>query len=100
VSCTVNGMHTNVLACFGGSPGTELELTNGQEYGLYKVYQLLSLGTETQQGFRINLRRNFKIVAQNSSSSLILGIKIMDTISDQIVWQKQVSRFGVVNVSN
>ena len=46
VSCGFNGNHMNILACFAGDIDTEIELTNGRDYGLYQAYQISQLGTE------------------------------------------------------
>lgn len=100
VTCGFRGQHTNVLACFGGRVGTELELRNGSSYGLYKVHEIRNLGQETREGLRIDLRRNFELKAQNSDDTLILGVKIIDRRTNETVFERQVSRFGVISVRN
>ena len=100
VTCGFQGNHTNILACFAGRVGTEIELRNGNQYGLYKAHEIRNLGQESHQGFKINLRRNFELKAQNSSENLVLGVVIRDVKTDQIVFQKQVSRFGVISIKN
>ena len=97
ITCGLNGQHINVLACFNK---TEIELTNGTQYGLYKVYEIQRLGNETRQGFVIDLQNDFSIKLQNSNSSLTLGLKIYKTGSNETVFQKQVAQYGVINVSN
>lgn len=100
VTCGFQGNHINSIACFGGRVGTEIELRNGNEYGLYKIHEIHSLGQESSRGLRIALRRNFELKAQNSNETLILGVAIIDVKTDKIVFQKQVSRFGVISVKN
>jgi hypothetical protein len=57
LTCGMNGFENiNVLACYtNNGVGTTLELHNGAAYGLYKVYDLSSVGTDTAQGFAIRL---------------------------------------------
>jgi len=101
VSCGMQGNHINVLACFSGRHvGTELELKNGDQYGLYKVYEISRLGNETREGLRIDLRRNFELKAQNSSDSLILTVTVVDSASGKRLFQKSATQFGVVSVAN
>ena len=100
VSCGMNGNHINILACFAGDYDTELELTNGKDYGLYKSYQISRLGKEYRDGLHINLRSNFIFVAQNSSESLILGAKVISRATGEVIFQKQVSQFRTISVRN
>jgi hypothetical protein len=100
ITCGFQGQHMNILACFAGRVGTEIELRNGNEYGLYKVHEIGRLGQESQDGFRVNLRRNFELKVQNSSEHLTLGVVVREVKSEQVVFQKQVSRFGVISVRN
>jgi hypothetical protein len=93
----------NILACFSGgssSADTELELTNGQQYGLYKAWNISQLGREDRDGFRIDLNNNFAIKAQNSSDTLILGLKIVGAQTGKIYYQKQVAQYGVISIKN
>ena len=94
--------HINILACFADSDGadTNLELTNGDKYGLYKAYNLSRVGVEQRDGFHIKLDKHFSIQAQNSSDTLILGIKVIGDKTGKIYYQKQVSQFGVITVKN
>ena len=100
ITCSFSGRHTNIYSCFGGNVDTEIELTNGSQYGLYKLYQFNSIGKETGKGFVINLRSNFKLKVQNSGDSLVLGVKIINRRNDGVLFEKQVSRFGVISVKN
>jgi len=99
LSCEFSGNHTNLAACFsGGQYGadTELELTNGSQYGMYKAYQLYQLGQETTQGLVLSLKKNFNIKAQNSSSNLLLSLVIKERSSGRIIYQKSASKYGLV----
>jgi len=100
VSCGFRGDHINILACFAGSVDTEIELSNGRDYGLYKSYQISELGKEYRDGLHINLRSTFDFKAQNSSGDLILGAKVFSRASGEVLFQKQVSQYGVIRVSN
>jgi hypothetical protein len=77
-----------------------LELTNGQQYGLYKAWNISQLGREDRDGFRIDLNNNFAIKAQNSSDTLILGLKIVGAQTGKIYYQKQVAQYGVISIKN
>jgi len=100
VSCGFRGDHINILACFAGNVDTEIELSNGRDYGLYKSYQISELGKEYRDGLHINLRSTFNFKAQNSSGDLILGAKVFSRASGEVLFQKQVSKYGVIRVSN
>jgi hypothetical protein len=102
VTCSVNGMNTAPIACFAGSqgsPDTELELRTASGYGLYKPYQLYSLGNTTGRGLEIPLGTHFELEAQNASENLVLGVNVVDEKGKE-VFEKQVARFGVINVKN
>jgi hypothetical protein len=93
----------NILACFSGGRGaadTELELTNGQQYGLYKAWNISQLGNTDADGFKISLSNNFSINAQNSSEHLILGLKIVGAQTGNVYFQKQVGQYGVISIDN
>jgi RNA polymerase subunit RPABC4/transcription elongation factor Spt4 len=103
ISCGMSGFENiNVLGCFTESHGieTELELKNGNEYGLYKVYQINSLGRTTDRGLEIKLHNHFQIKAQNASEHLILGLRIINEKDGSQVFAKQVSQYGAILVSN
>lgn len=101
LTCGLSGRHMRLIACFSSSLlSTELELRNGQAYGLYKPFEIQRLGHETERGFTIDLKKNFELQVQNSSESLVLGVRIMDVRSGQVLFQKQVGQFGVITVSD
>ena len=97
------GDHINIFGCFaGGSNGvdTELEITNGQNYQMYKVYNLGQAGNEYRTGLEINLKESFKIYAQNSAKSLVLSLKIIDNATGATVFEDSASQYGVISISN
>ena len=98
------GDHINIVACFVGSGSygvdTELEITNGQNYQMYKPYSLSQAGSEYYNGLEINLRNNFKIFAQNSSEYLVLSLKIVDNATGATLYQDSAAQYGVINISN
>ena len=101
VSCSFGRNHLNIMACFSGTySNTEIELTNGRDYGLYQIHQISRLGKEYTDGLHINLRSSFEFKAQNSSENLILGAKVFSRASGDVLFEKQVSRFGTIMVSN
>ena len=105
LSCGMSGGdHINIVACFVGSGSygvdTELEITNGQNYQMYKPYSLSQAGSEYYNGLEINLRNNFKIFAQNSSEYLVLSLKIVDNATGATLYQDSAAQYGVINISN
>lgn len=100
LSCGFNGQHINIAACFAGSKygvNTELEINNGGSYKMYKSWELQQAGREVYgQGLTIALKKNFLIKAQNTDETLLLGLKIRETATGRILYEKSVGRFGVV----
>jgi TPR repeat protein/uncharacterized protein len=99
ISCGMNQQHMNVLACFAGRVGTELELRNGAEYGMYKAHEITGLGQDTQEGLMINLRSNFLLKVQNSDDQLILGVKIIQRSTNKVVFVRQAAKYQTISVS-
>lgn len=102
-TCGMGGNHINIMACFvasGHSAKTQLEIRNGQQYGMYQGWELNGIGTETRNGFVIPLRNNFSIVAQNSDNTLILNLVVRDTRTGNILFTKSASQYGVISVRN
>lgn len=93
------GGHINISACFvGGKYGaeTELEIRNGQDYQMYKAYNLRQAGSEYASGLEINLRNRFSLMAQNSSEYLVLTLEIVDNASGSRIYTESASQYGVV----
>lgn len=100
MTCGMNGFeHINLMACMGGPIGSEIEVQNGESYGLYKIHNIPSEWEQTERGVEIPLARNFSIKMQNSSQSLTMGLRIFDTNGD-IVFQRQAGYWGRIYVSN
>ncbi len=100
LSCGMNGFENiNLMACMSGRVGTEIELNNNGDYGLYKVYNLPSDWQETDRGVEIPLAKSFSIKMQNSSESLIMGLRVFDN-NGNVLFEKQAARWGVITVSN
>ena len=103
LTCGVNGRHINSMGCFSGgrdSAKTELELRNGGEYRLYQIQNIRSLGEESPGGLQFDLREKVSIKAQNASPMLLLTLKIVDVKTNQVVFEKSVSQYGVISVKN
>lgn len=102
-TCGMGGSHINIMACFVGgkyAAKTQLEIRNGQEYGMYQGWELNKVGSETRNGFVIPLRSNFSIVAQNSDDTLILNLVVKNTQTGNILFTKSASKYGVISVKN
>jgi len=98
------GDHINIFGCFAGSGSygadTELEITNGQNYQMYKVYNLGQAGNEYSTGLEINLKESFKIFAQNSAEYLVLSLKIIDNATGATLYQDSAAQYGVISITN
>jgi len=95
--------YITILACFGGDVGTEIELTNGEDYGMYTVNDIASGragGKMTNEGYVIELRESFELKVQNSSDSLILNMKVFDQASGEKLFEKSAGHFGAISVKN
>ena len=101
-TCTTNGFPVNFISCLYGSNGvnTEIEIKNGQEYKLYQGAEFSNIFPDDNGAKVVNLRSNYSIVAQNASSNLILGVKIVDRKTGATVLEKQVSKFGAIKFRN
>jgi len=104
LTCGMGNRHINVRACFvaqnAASVDTELKLRNGDDFGLYKAYNIDSVGKEHSDGFYIDLRKHFSLVAQNSHDTLILGLKILDRVTGKVLYQNAGAQFAVLSASN
>lgn len=101
LSCGMgNGDHINIVACFVadkyGAP-TELEIQNGQDYQMFKPYNLLQAGREYSSGLMIDLRSGFSLKAQNSSDMLVLTIEIVDNATGMKIYTDSAAQYGVVS---
>ena len=101
-TCTTNGYPVNFISCLYGSNSvkTEIEIKNGQEYKLYQGSEFSNKFPDDKGAKVVNLRANYSIVAQNASSNLILGLKILDRKTGATVFEKQVSQFGAIKIRN
>lgn len=122
LTCGINGSHINILACFAksGSYGsqTSLSVTRDGFQQLYRVYELANVPQTTgsvvvgpntslpdgmlvdDDGLHILLPDRFVITAQNSQEHLILGIRIFNIKTREIVFQQEVGEYGVIKVGN
>jgi hypothetical protein len=104
LTCGMGERHINILACFAGqgssSVDTELKLQNGDQLAMFKAYNLSKAGRERGDGFYIDLREHFSLVAQNSHGTLVLGLKVMDRVSGKVLYQNVGAKFDVLSVRN
>lgn len=102
ISCQFNGRSMSLPPCFQSEYGnlTDLEIRNGEQYGLYKIWELQKLGQESSDGLVLPLKKHFSIRAQNASRDLTLNIVIRDTETGQIVFQKSAGQFKWISISN
>jgi hypothetical protein len=104
MTCGMGVKHINILACFAAqnshSTDTELKLNNGKKFGLYKAYNIRSVGSERSDGFYIDLREHFSLTAQNSHDTLILSLKVLERVSGRVLYENAGAKFDVLSVSN
>lgn len=105
VRCESGGRHFGSLApCFFGgrsSAETEFELRNGNDYKLYKAYEIdRAFGRGDSNGTVIPLRRSFEIKAQNSDEHMVLTIVVVETATNNEIFKKSASKYGVIRVKN
>ncbi|MFM0441324.1 hypothetical protein PQQ84_33175 [Paraburkholderia strydomiana] len=103
VTCSSGGMRGPLISCFAGrqgSPNTNFELRNGKSYKLYQPFEIERLGREANDGLEIPLARHFEITAQNADDLMILGIKIIDKHSHNVLFEKQVGQFDAIFASS
>ena len=101
LTCEMNEWHQNLIGCFvNRNLETEIELTNGKSYGLYKGWEFHKIGKENGDGFHIKLKNHFDIKIQNADSTSILGLKVIDSTTGEIVFRKKVSQYGVIQLTN
>lgn len=103
INCGANYGSFPFYLCFAGSGrssvDTELEIRNGSAYKMYKYVDMMQLQSRGND-LVIDLRNKFEIVAQNSSDSFILNVKIYNRATKQVVFEKSAARFGAIKVSN
>jgi hypothetical protein len=102
ISCGIGAGHVNIMSCFSGSRGA-LEIKNGNEYGLYKIMQISNKmvpnSENSKNGLIVNLRKGFEIEAtSDGGNNMILGIKILDRVTGQILFEKQVGNLDFIMV--
>jgi tetratricopeptide (TPR) repeat protein len=102
VSCLIFGTTPSMPeACFSDRfGGTQLEVRSGQDYQMYTAFNLQGAGTYTNDGLVIKLRKNFAINAQNAAENMILNIKIKNSKTGEIVYQKSAGQYRSIRISN
>lgn len=78
---------------------SQLELSNGDVSRLFAAGDLAQAGTEGPQGLVIPLRDRFTIETQNVDERLTLTLRIVETASDQLVFERSAGRFEVLRAS-
>lgn len=102
-SCALGNTRLVLHACFISSRGslqTDLELRNGDQYGRYRIHHLERLGREERGvGFVIPLRSKFDLKVQNASDEFFLNLKIRETASGKVLYERSAGKFGVIRVA-
>lgn len=91
----------NIMSCFSGEyTKTQLEIRNGNTYGMFQMWELERAGQMTRDGLVISLSKSFEIKAQNASDNLILNLKVINNATNEVAFVKSVAKFGVISVRN
>jgi hypothetical protein len=77
----------------------QLELSNGESTRQYAAPDLAQAGTETPQGLVILLRDRFTIETQNVEERATLTLRIVETASDQLIFERSAGRFEMLRAS-
>ena len=101
ISCMVGTQKTRIQACMS-SRGlqTEIELKNGSEYRMYKMFEVENIGSWNGEELVVDLRSNFELKAQNADDTLTLNIVIKNRSTNAIVFQKSAAKFEVIRIKN
>jgi len=103
ISCSAGNGTINPEVCFAPndqySPATNLEVRSGDFYKLYQYYEVPNSGKMTGEGIEIPLGGSFSIKAQDSQQYYILSLKIIQTKSHKIIYQKSVGQYGFISIS-
>lgn len=103
ISCSIQNQHANLSVCLKGGQydaETTLEVQNGANYALYNVYNIGSAGRETRDGLVLDLREDFSLKMQNSSSDLILSIVVKERATGNVLYQRSAGQYGTLYVTN
>lgn len=101
ISCMVGTQKTRIQACMSSrSVQTEIELKNGSEYRMYKMFEIENIGNWDGEDLVVDLRSHFELKAQNADDTLILNIVIKNRATQAVVFQRSAAKFGVIAIKN
>lgn len=99
--CRVGNNHIGIEPCLRHNGiDTELELRNGSDYHMYKVFDVQGLGDRGDSGTEVNLRSRFQVKVQNASSTAVLDMVIRERASGAVKYQQSGGHFKVLAVQN
>jgi hypothetical protein len=103
ITCN-NGGYGNfqIHACFSNTRDVLFELKNGADYKFYTMPDIFNLSSNSGRNMEsiIDLRSNFELKMQNSGKQWILGLRIIQRATGNVVFEKKVSGFGVISIRN
>ncbi|MFJ3048531.1 hypothetical protein ACIPEN_22075 [Herbaspirillum chlorophenolicum] len=102
LSCTIGGGSIPIQSCFyDADGGTQLELQTSESYKMLQHMQILQAGKIYPNGMlQINLSEKFRLAVQNASPNALLNVKILDSTTGKILFEKSAGRYGVIPVQN
>jgi hypothetical protein len=106
LTCSRDGFKNEmkVFVCMRGeaSVTTDMELTSGESYGLYKWDRLMNPPegwSYTERGLEIPVASSFALNIQNANKYYTLGVRVFDN-NGQVLFQKQAGEFGPISITN
>lgn len=94
-----SGVASTATCLNGRTLRAQLELANGGPARQFGAADLAQAGTETAQGLVIALRDRFTIEVQNVDETLSLTLRIVETATDQPVFERSAGRFEMLRAS-
>jgi hypothetical protein len=99
LSCEFGGRALPLIACFSGTrygANGELEIRSQSLYRLYQYHEVTRAGEMIGNTLEIPFNAPFQLRATNSSSDLILSLRVVENATQKPVWEKSVSRLGTI----
>lgn len=100
ITCKIYGNNTSIDYCLRQSDyysrNTQLEIQNGDNYGMYQYWDISRIGSQQHDGFHIQLGNKFALSIQNSNELATLNLKIKNIKNDNIIFNKSAAQYGEI----
>ncbi|MBQ4471885.1 MAG: hypothetical protein II942_01385 [Alphaproteobacteria bacterium] len=91
LTCEFGGSRMVLSACLNDS---HVEVRSGNFSKIYQPYQL------TVPSLELNLKDRFEVSAQNTSRNLLLRLRVRDTNSGQVIYDRSAGQYDVLMVAD